>query len=245
MKFSFKILTLASLLAPPSVFAQEFVSLTTLPGITDFTNATNLVNGLITIVIVAAALLAVIQIIRGGFIYLTTEAVSSKGEARSIITDALTGLLLVLVSVLMLTIINPDILNVRFLGVGSKMGTNEVGDTESDGRQVKTGIPKNEACPQAETGFDFAGESNPTNAATKSCVYTKKASQPEGPTVIQNGVTETTVANIDEQGRLIIIRKNTENCPPTTVRFSEKTYTRGKDESVPGSPGEKKCVYRP
>jgi|GEM_PF-2344519 len=94
---------------------QGYVPLVRIPGITDadFTNATAIVNGLIRITVVAAALLAVIQIIRGGFMYITTEAVSTKGEAKKLISDALTGLLLILVSVLILTLVNPDILKLR------------------------------------------------------------------------------------------------------------------------------------
>lgn len=94
---------------------QNYVPLVRLPGITDadFSNATGMVNGLIRITIVAAAFLAVLQIIRGGFTYITTEAVSGKGDAKKLISDALTGLLLILGSILILTLINPDILKLR------------------------------------------------------------------------------------------------------------------------------------
>lgn len=135
-------LTLFASAIPGWAFAQEFISLTRLPGIDDFTKANILVNGLITITIVGAALLAVIQIIRGGFVYLTTEAISSKGDARGLITDALTGLLLVLVSVLILTIINPDILNIRFLSGGqSSVGTDEFSDADRGGPITNTILP--------------------------------------------------------------------------------------------------------
>lgn len=124
---------------PNLLLAQQFVPLVTLPGITDFTNAASLVNGAVRLIIAAAALLAIIQIIRGGFVYLTTEAVSARGDALGLIRDALTGLLLILASVLILTIINPDILNVRFF-------RNEVGEQ-------KASTPSSPPVPQEKPEF--------------------------------------------------------------------------------------------
>lgn len=128
--------------APLFVFAQqEYVSLTRIPGITDFTDATSLVNGFIRLAMVAAGLLAVLQIVRGGFTYLTTEAVSAKGEAKKLISDALTGLLLVLVSVTILTVINPDILNVRFFSSESSFSAPAAQETTQEDSTQDSTVP--------------------------------------------------------------------------------------------------------
>lgn len=59
----------------------------------------------------AAVLLAVIVIAYGGIIYMASDAITQKSDAREWITSALIGLLIVLGSTLLLSIINPAILN--------------------------------------------------------------------------------------------------------------------------------------
>lgn len=93
---------------------EDFLPLTSIPGVTsvesgDVPEFGEFVNGLFRIVIVVAAILAVIMIVIGGFQYMTTEAVGGKGEGRERITSAVLGLLLVLISVVLLSIINPQI----------------------------------------------------------------------------------------------------------------------------------------
>jgi hypothetical protein len=105
---------LVALLYPVSVEAQQqFVPLVHIPYIGDFTDPANTVNGIIRLLFVIASLLDTGMIIYGGLRYLTSEAYTGKSDGREIITDALIGLLLLLVSVLILSLINPDILNIR------------------------------------------------------------------------------------------------------------------------------------
>lgn len=60
-----------------------------------------------------AAALAVIMIVWGGVEYMLSESVFSKDDGKKKIKDALTGLLLALVSWLILFTINPEILNFK------------------------------------------------------------------------------------------------------------------------------------
>jgi hypothetical protein len=112
------ILTMVEPLTLYAQQSQQFLPLTRIPGV-DYTSATTIVDSFVRIVFIAAALLAVIRIIWGGILYLTTEAVTGKSEGKSMIQDALVGLLLIIVAVLLLTIINPDLLNIRVLQPGS------------------------------------------------------------------------------------------------------------------------------
>jgi hypothetical protein len=91
--------------------AQEFVPLAPLPGITGARDPSQFFNAVFRYGVIIAAFLAVIMIVIGGFQYMTTEAVSGKGEAKGTITSALAGLFLILLSVVILQIINPDILD--------------------------------------------------------------------------------------------------------------------------------------
>lgn len=68
-------------------------------------------NGLFRLGIMIAGFLAVVMITVGGIQYMSTDAVSGKGEGRERITYALMGLLLVLFSWILLNTINPEILD--------------------------------------------------------------------------------------------------------------------------------------
>lgn len=241
-----KVFVLGGLLSIPTfLFAQSFVPLTTIPGITDFTNASSLVNGIVRIVIVAGALLAVVQIIRGGFIYITTEAVSSKGDAKKLISDALTGLLLILGSVLILTVINPDILNVRFFtNERTRVGTDVTGDTAQGDGRVITEVARNTSCPSANSRYTFAGEIPSTSGTNKECIYTKNPQSPDGINITENGVVKT-APYIKEGDNIIIEVKRTISCP-YTPSVEGKSYIQQAGGTPPGSqPGTKKCIYQP
>jgi hypothetical protein len=69
------------------------------------------------LVVALAVFLAVIMTIFGGFKYMTTEAVTGKGDARATIEHAVYGLLLALASYLILYTINPDFVNISNVAV--------------------------------------------------------------------------------------------------------------------------------
>lgn len=103
----------------PHVFAQGFVPLTSIPGLTDgvTTDSDSLpqfFNNLYLYLIGFAAMLAVIEIIWGGLLYSTTDSIGNKEEGKEKIRMAIFGLVLVLSPVLVFSIINPSILNLSF-----------------------------------------------------------------------------------------------------------------------------------
>jgi len=100
----------------PHVFAQGFVPLAGIPGLTEGVNTTSsglpvFFNNLYKYLIGLAAALAVIMIIWGGLEISTQDSVSKKSDGKERIKQALFGLVLVLSPVLVFSIINPSILN--------------------------------------------------------------------------------------------------------------------------------------
>lgn len=60
-------------------------------------------------------LCAMIMIMIGGYMYLTSAGnTASTGKAKEVITDAIIGLILALISFLLLYIINPDLIRLNF-----------------------------------------------------------------------------------------------------------------------------------
>ena len=70
------------------------------------------INSVYALAISLAALLAVIKIVIAGVKWMMTDIVTSKSEAKKDIQGALVGLLVILSAVLILTVINPDIIDV-------------------------------------------------------------------------------------------------------------------------------------
>lgn len=96
-----------------------FVPLAPIPGLTDqsalsaarSTNLASFFNNLYKYSIGLAAMLAIIMIIWGGLEYATQDSISKKSDGRERIYNAIFGLILVLLPVLVFSIINPAILN--------------------------------------------------------------------------------------------------------------------------------------
>lgn len=72
-------------------------------------------NSLFKAAIVLGAMFAVLRLGYAGFVYMTTDLPGAKGSARTIISNAVLGLLLLLAVWLILNQINPDILNLDIL----------------------------------------------------------------------------------------------------------------------------------
>src|SRR3989344_3775296 len=111
---------------PAIAFAQGFVPLAPITGLTDPGTATSIINennfafffnNLYKFSIGLAAALAVIMIIWGGLEISTQDSITKQGAGRERITQAILGLILVLSPVLVFSIINPSILN---LDIGIK-----------------------------------------------------------------------------------------------------------------------------
>ena len=100
---------------PFVVHGQEFVELEAIPGV-DYNESdpSGFFNEAFTIGIGIAALLAVIMITIGGFEYLTSDIPASKRDGKERITGAILGLFIILLSVVILNVINPDITSLSF-----------------------------------------------------------------------------------------------------------------------------------
>jgi hypothetical protein len=101
---------------------QDYKPLTGIPGVTQGLNATergtdsNLTDffaNMFYLGVGIAGILAVIMLMWGGIEYMTSEAVGSKENAKGRITNAVIGLIVVLMSWLILFTINPQILELK------------------------------------------------------------------------------------------------------------------------------------
>ena len=104
------------LAAPLTLFAQGFVPLAEIPGLTqgataDTAGLANFFNNLYKFAIGMASVLAIIMIIWGGLQYATQDIPGAKQEGKDRILQAILGLILVLSPALVFSIINPSILN--------------------------------------------------------------------------------------------------------------------------------------
>jgi putative hemolysin len=107
------------LLFPIIIFAQEtaFVPLTSLPGLSEIGNTSpslpTFLNSVYKICIGLAATIAILQIMRAGFLFMTNKgSVSHNEQAKGLITGSIFGLILVLSPAIVFGIINPQILNI-------------------------------------------------------------------------------------------------------------------------------------
>ncbi|PCI27807.1 hypothetical protein COB55_05040 [Candidatus Wolfebacteria bacterium] len=71
---------------------------------------TSYLNTLFYLTIGVASVLAILMIVIGGIQYMSTEAVSGKGDAKDKLWNAVKGLLLIVFAWLLLNTINPDLL---------------------------------------------------------------------------------------------------------------------------------------
>ncbi len=94
------------------VWAQDYVPLEALPGVTDTgTNLTEYLSAIFNLGIGLAGVFAVLMIVVGGVQYIGGAASpSARSEAKNRITNAILGLLLATSSWLILYIINPDLI---------------------------------------------------------------------------------------------------------------------------------------
>lgn len=120
MKKTFLLLSALSLLTVAgTAFAQGFVPLAPIPGLTDISptsvvnsaTLTSFFNNLYKYCIGLSGVLAVVMIIWGGLEYATQDIPSAKQNGKDKILQAVLGLVLVLSPVLVFSIINPQILN--------------------------------------------------------------------------------------------------------------------------------------
>ncbi len=108
--------SLGFLLPALCVYAADYVPLAPITGTVSATGSTNLstyLTGIFKVGIAAAAALAFIRIVWGGFVYLSTDAITGKEEGKEKIGRALGGLVLALAAYIILNTINPQLVNLN------------------------------------------------------------------------------------------------------------------------------------
>lgn len=106
---------IVTLCVPALVYGADYAPLVGIPGVDPNADFSGYINSLYILSISVAALLAVIKIIIAGVKWMLTDVVTSKGEAKKDIYGAVIGLLIVLAAVLILTVINPNLTNVKII----------------------------------------------------------------------------------------------------------------------------------
>jgi hypothetical protein len=108
-----------------TTLALDYVELAPLPGTcevgtngqcvtkTGSDNLARYINSLYKLIVASAAVLAVLQIVMGGFSYVSTDAISNKEEGKHTIKMALGGLLLIFASYIILNTINPQLVDLK------------------------------------------------------------------------------------------------------------------------------------
>ena len=124
------LITLASFFLPLIALADTsttaFVPLTSIPGIESAGNAATLpdfLNNLYKLAIGVAAVLAVLQIVRAGVMYMGGDSITEKKDAKNLIALSVGGLILVLSPVIVFSIINPSILSLKIGGLDELTNT--------------------------------------------------------------------------------------------------------------------------
>lgn len=114
--FVFSLFTVYCLLSTVALAQTEYELLAPIPlsgadsAPSDTTTAELYIKGIFTLIIAIAGGLAVVRIIFGGIQYMSTDAFEGKSEARTIIQNAIWGLLLAISAWLILYTINPDLI---------------------------------------------------------------------------------------------------------------------------------------
>jgi len=84
------------------------------------------IKALFPFMIFLTALASVGALIVGGFLYMTSGAIpSSLARAKSVMTDAIVGLIIALSTYLIINTVNPDILSLRKPGISTNAPSSE------------------------------------------------------------------------------------------------------------------------
>lgn len=143
MRFFFIFATVFFL--PILVFAAEgdFNALAPIPGITTddsgqtITSLPQYINNVFDFAILIGAILALFQLVRAGFMYMTTEALFEKKESRKLIADAIFGLIILLSITLILQTVNKNIINLDLLNFND-LRNQELQEVRINGAGVPT-----------------------------------------------------------------------------------------------------------
>lgn len=121
-----KIILFLLFFVPLTALAADFVQLAPLPTNFPFDQRTlpGYINTIFYLAISVGAVLAVIRITVAGFEMMTSEAVGQIKNSRETITSAVIGLILLLSVTLILSVINPNIVDLSLLNFSQLEGEN-------------------------------------------------------------------------------------------------------------------------
>jgi len=179
------------------VFAQGFVPLASIPGLTDIQptqgGLADFFNNLYKYLIGLAAILAIIEIIWGGLEISTKDSVSKQSDGKERITQAIFGLVLVLSPVLVFSIINPSILNLSLnmpeLDTKSGMSAGSVAGTQTSVTDAPTG------CSVIGTSGILQIATCPSNTTVKRETDRCGSSSGQSSIISQNTLTDGTIVS--------------------------------------------------
>lgn len=131
---------------------SDFVPLTNIPAIKEVGDAITtpeglsiFLNNIYRLAIGIAAVVAVLQIMRAGIMYMGGDSVTEKKEAKNLIAMSIGGLILVLSPVVVFSIINPEILSLKIGGIEQLNATSTrtagTGDGGNGGPEGPTAPP--------------------------------------------------------------------------------------------------------
>lgn len=188
MKFNSKLLVfifpIVFLIVPLFVFAQyDYTPMEPLPVASSNATPTDFYDYALTLYrfsIGAVGVCAVLMIIIGGFMYITSAGNNASMEkAKEIIADAVIGVLLMFLSYLLLYLINPDLVQIKKLpkvGTSSASGSGGGGATwNPDGsspQSVKCPADENNAGKQKLADMGISTKKNCADGQKVGCVNT-------------------------------------------------------------------------
>lgn len=171
-----------------SVLAQSacgngFCPLAPIPNLTQGVQATSgglasFFNNLYKYLIGLAAILAIIMIVWGGLEISTKDSISKQSDGRERITQAILGLVLVLLPVLVFSIINPSILNLSldipplttvYGGWNNGVPVPAVPTTSIGGCSVSGTLLQTATCPTSQAATQFAANCSSGAGAVLPC----------------------------------------------------------------------------
>ena len=94
-----------------------------------------------TVGIAVLVIIGVFYLIYGGIMYMTTDVINNKNRGRSMISNAVVGVVFALSIWLILNAINPDMLNIRLGGFGTNVSSgNSTGGLSTVGSSTGVGV---------------------------------------------------------------------------------------------------------
>ena len=145
------------LAVPSVVFGQNvYKPLISIPGITDSSDFGQYINALYSLSISIAALMAVIKIIIAGVKYMLSDVVTNKSEAINDIRSSVVGLIIVISAVLILTEINPKLVETEVILTPVKSAANTPGVAVAGANETGNGYT---SAPLTDKAFEASCES--------------------------------------------------------------------------------------